>query len=60
MSLADCMKKFGLSGCALNEGFVVYPGRGFPPALWVCNDYAVSSVSGGCVWLCRLSQSKGL
>ncbi len=53
MSLSDCVKKFGLAGCALVDCFVVYLDCPFPPELWHCTDYAVSSVSGGCVWLVK-------
>jgi hypothetical protein len=51
MTLAECMRLHGLSGCSISEGYVVYPDKAFPSDLWHCSDFVVSSVSGGCVWL---------
>jgi hypothetical protein len=53
MTLAECVKAHGLSGCMLCDCYVVYPDTAFPTDLWHCTDYAVSSVSGGCVWLVK-------
>ncbi len=53
MTLSECIKKHNLSGCMLTDCYVVYPEKSFPPELWHCSDYAVSSRSGGCVWLVK-------
>ncbi len=53
MTLAECVTLHGLSGCAVGRGYVVNPTCPFPADLWHCTDYAVSSVSGGCVWLVK-------
>jgi hypothetical protein len=53
MTLIECVRQYGLSGCMLSDCYVVYPDTPFPVDLWHCSDYVVSSTSGGCVWLVR-------
>lgn len=53
MRLADCIEKHQLNGCWVGRCFVVYPKNAPPVDLWVCDDYIVSSVAGGCIWLKR-------
>jgi hypothetical protein len=53
MTLADCIKEYGLSYETYSNAYIVHVDKFAPIALWHCTDYVVSSVVAGCIWLIK-------